>query len=189
MGRPLVLTPMLIAILELIIDPLCSVVLEAEPDEKNVMSRPPRDPNAPLLSRSLLTTGFLQGALAIVAVCAVFLYAALSGLSPEQVRSVGFISLICANYALIFTNRSFSASPLAGFARPNPALWVSLASAAGALVAIICVPPVRVFLHLGLINANQAFLCVGAGVVLLGALQTLKRLTGRTVTAQPGPGP
>ncbi|MHB8816665.1 MAG: cation-translocating P-type ATPase, partial [Steroidobacteraceae bacterium] len=40
MGRPLVLTPMLIAILELIIDPLCSVVLEAEHDERNVMTRP-----------------------------------------------------------------------------------------------------------------------------------------------------
>ena len=44
LGRPLVLTPMLIAILELIIDPLCSVVLEAERDERDVMARPPRDP-------------------------------------------------------------------------------------------------------------------------------------------------
>lgn len=189
MGRPLVLTPMLIAILELIIDPLCSVVLEAEPAERDVMSRPPRDPDAALLSRPLLVTGFLQGVLAIVAVCAVFLYAALSGLPPEQVRSMGFISLICANYALIFANRSFSAAPLAGFARPNPSLWVSLAAAAGALVAIICVPPVRVFLHLGLIHGGQALLCVGAAVALLGALQALKRLAGRATAAPPRPGP
>jgi len=188
MGRPLVLTPMLIAILELIIDPLCSVVLEAEPEESDVMSRPPRDPNAALLSRPLLTTGFLQGVLAIFAVCAVFLYAALRGSPPEQVRSMGFISLICANYALIFANRSFSASPLAGLARPNPSLWVSLASAAGALVAIMCVPPVRVFLHLGWIDADQALLCVGAGVVLLGALEALK-LLARRASAEPHPGP
>ena len=189
MGRPLVLTPMLIAILELIVDPLCSVVLEAEPEERDVMSRPPRDPDAPLLSRQLLTTGFLQGILAILTVCAVFLYATLSGSTPEEVRSMGFISLICANYALIFANRSFSAAPLAGFARPNPSLWVSLVSATGALVAIICVPAVRVFLHLGLIHAGQALLCVGAGVVLLGALQALKRLVGRAAMVQPSPGP
>jgi len=188
MGRPLVLTPMLIAILELIIDPLCSVVLEAEPDEQNVISRPPRDPDAALLSRSLLTTGFLQGVLAIFAVSAVFLYAVLSDSSPEQVRSMGFISLICANYALIFANRSFGAAPLAGFARPNPSLWVSLAAAAGALVAIICVPPVRIFLHLGLIHADQALLCVGVAVVLLGALQALKLLAKR-IGPQPQPGP
>ncbi|HEX8757011.1 MAG TPA: cation-translocating P-type ATPase, partial [Steroidobacteraceae bacterium] len=137
LGRPLVLTPMLIAILELIIDPLCSVVLEAERDERDVMTRPPRDPEGALLSRPLLLTGFLQGALAILAVCGVFLFAVLHGLSAEQVRSMGFLTLVCANYALIFANRSFSASPLAGFARPNPSLWISVAGATGALAAIL----------------------------------------------------
>ena len=75
---------MLIAILELIIDPLCSVVLEAERDERDVMTRPPRDPDSALLSRPLLVTAFLQGALAVLAVCGVFLYATLHGLRPRR---------------------------------------------------------------------------------------------------------
>ena len=174
MGRPLVLTPMLIAILELIIDPLCSVVLEAERDERDVMTRPPRDPESALLSRSLLVTGFLQGALAILAVCAVFLHATLRGLPAEQVRSMGFLTLICANYALIFANRSFSASPLAGFVRPNPSLWISVGSAAGALAAIFLIPAIRGFLRLGPMRGGQALLCVAAAVVLLGALELIK---------------
>ncbi|HEV2269935.1 MAG TPA: cation-translocating P-type ATPase [Steroidobacteraceae bacterium] len=179
MGRPLVLTPMLIAILELIIDPLCSVVLEAERDERDVMTRPPRDPDSALLSRPLLVTGFLQGALAILAVCGVFLYATLHGLTAEAVRSMGFLTLVCANYALIFANRSFSASPLVGLTRPNPSLWISLAAAAGALVAIFLLPPIRSFLHLGPLPAGETLLCVGAAVALLGALEIVKLLIRR----------
>ena len=184
MGRPLVLTPMLIAILELIIDPLCSVVLEAERDERDVMTRPPRDPEAPLLSRPVLVTGFLQGALAILAVCSVFLFATLRGLPAEGVRSMGFLSLVCANYALIFANRSFGASPLAGFARPNPSLWISVASAAGAMVAIFLVPSIRRFLHLGPLRSGQVLLCVGAAVVLLCALGLVKLAVRRASARQ-----
>jgi Ca2+-transporting ATPase len=179
LGRPLVLTPMLIAILELIIDPLCSVVLEAERDERDVMVRPPRAPDSELLSRPLLVTGFLQGALAILAVCGVFLYATLQSLPAETVRSMGFVTLICVNYALIFANRSFSASPLAGFARPNPALWLSVALAAGALVAMLGVPAIRRFLHLGPLQAHQVLLCAAAAVALLGALEGVKLLMRR----------
>jgi P-type Ca2+ transporter type 2C len=179
MGRPLVLTPMLIAILELIIDPLCSVVLEAERDERDVMSRPPRDPESGLLSRPLLVTGFLQGVLAIMAVCGVFLYATLGGLQPQAVRSMGFLTLVCVNYALIFANRSFSASPLEGFARPNPWLWISVASTAGALVAIFLIPAIRGFLRLGPLQAGHALLCIAAAVALLGALEAVKVLGRR----------
>jgi P-type Ca2+ transporter type 2C len=176
LGRPLVLTPMLIAILELIIDPLCSVVLEAERDERDVMARPPRHPGTKLLSPGLLLTGFLQGALAILAVCGVFLYATLHGLAAETVRSMGFLTLVCANYALIFANRSFSASPLTAFARPNPSLWVSVAAAAGVLLAIFLIPAVAGFLHLGPLQVHQVLLCVAAAVALLGALEVAKRL-------------
>jgi Ca2+-transporting ATPase len=180
MGRPLVLTPMLIAMLELIIDPLCSVVLEAEQDERDVMCRPPRDPDSALLSRPLLATGFLHGALAILAVAAVFLYATRRGLPAGVVRSMGFLTLVCANYALIFANRSFSVSPLSGFARPNPSLWISLAATAGALIAILSLRPLRTFLHLAALQRQEVLLCLAAAVVLLGALYLVKGIVRRS---------
>jgi Ca2+-transporting ATPase len=188
MSRPLVLTPMLIAILELIIDPLCSVVLEAERDE-HVMRRPPRDPGGALLSPRLLVAGFVQGGLAILTVWGVFLYAIWRGLDPEEVRSMGFLALICSNYALIFANRSFSASPLAAFSRPNPSLWISVGSAAGALTAIFSIHAVRAFLHLGPLQAHQVLLCLAAAGLLLAGLQLVKLLARRTrmVRSQAGP--
>ena len=188
MSRPLVLTPMLIAILELIIDPLCSIVLEAERDE-HVMMRPPRDPDGKLLSPRLLTAGFVQGALAILAVWAIFLYATERGLDPERVRSMGFLTLICCNYALIFANRSFSASPFAAFSRPNPSLWISIASTVAALGAMFSVPAVRAFLHLGPLQAHQVLLCLAAAGVLLAALEAVKLLARRTMMVQSRMGP
>ena len=179
MGRPLVLTPMLIAILELIIDPICSVVLEAERDERDVMRRPPRDPESALLSRALLVSGFLQGLLAVLAVCGVFLYADLEGLGAATVRSMGFVTLVCANYALIFANRSFSASPLAGLSRPNPSFWISVGATAAALTAIYALAAMRRFLQLAPLHAGEVLLCVAAAVALLGALELVKLASRR----------
>src|SRR5689334_11635371 len=69
-GWPLVLTPMLIALLELIIDPACSVVLEAEAEEADVMARPPRGADDALFGGALIGWSLLQGALAFALVAA-----------------------------------------------------------------------------------------------------------------------
>ena len=49
-GLPILLGPIHIAFLEMIIDPVCSLVFEAEAEEDDVMRRPPRDPEQPLFS-------------------------------------------------------------------------------------------------------------------------------------------
>lgn len=41
---PLVLMPVHVAFLHLIIEPACSVVFEVEPEDPDLMGRPPRDP-------------------------------------------------------------------------------------------------------------------------------------------------
>ena len=72
---PLLLGPMHIAFLEMVIDPVCSVVFEAETEEDDVMQRPPRDPDEPLFSRALVAWSLLQGALAFALVAAIFVVA------------------------------------------------------------------------------------------------------------------
>ena len=48
MGWPIMLMPVHIFFLQLIIDPVCSIVFEAEPEEADIMRRPPRSPDARL---------------------------------------------------------------------------------------------------------------------------------------------
>ena len=64
-GLPLLFGPMHIALLEMVIDPVCSLVFEAETEEDDVMRRPPRSPDEPLFSRALVGWSLLQGAVGV----------------------------------------------------------------------------------------------------------------------------
>ena len=61
LGWPLVFTPLHIAFLALLIDPACLIAFESEPEEPDVMNRPPRDPAAPLLATGLIAASLGQG--------------------------------------------------------------------------------------------------------------------------------
>ena len=56
----LLLLPVHVVFLELIIDPACSIAFEAEPEEANVMNRPPRNPQEPLFDRRTLLLSLLR---------------------------------------------------------------------------------------------------------------------------------
>jgi Ca2+-transporting ATPase len=178
LGWPLLLTPILIAFLELIIDPACSIVLEAEAEEKNIMTRPPRDPDAKLLSRALVVWGAIQGCIALLAVAAVYIGAARSGLATEDVRALTFVSLVAVNLAMIFSSRTFSPSVLSALGRPNATLAWGLGIVGALLVVILSWPAVRGFFALGEMATESLVLCALVAVAVLGALQFLKRLYG-----------
>ena len=116
-----------IAFLEMVIDPVCSLVFEAETEEDDVMRRPPRSPDEPLFSGPDRLERLLQGAFAFALVAAIFVIAFRRGMPETEVRALAFFSLVMTIVSLIFVNRSFSASLITAFRRPNPALALVLA--------------------------------------------------------------
>lgn len=175
MGEPLILSPLIIAFLELIIDPACSIVLEAQREEQNVMRRPPRHPSSPLFSAALAGWSLCQGVLALLIVAAIFVYATGRGLPHEDVRSMAFVALAGMNLALVFVNRSFRASLGATLGEPNAPLWWGLALVVGILVVLLSWPAARTFLELGALQSEGLAISLVAPVVLFGVLQSLKR--------------
>ncbi|MDQ5858164.1 MAG: cation-translocating P-type ATPase, partial [Acidobacteriota bacterium] len=124
-GWPLALFPVHIVFLELIIDPACSLVFEAEKEEADVMRRPPRNPEEPLFSRRAVGIALLQGAGVLAIVFAVFAIAFARGQGAEDARALAFTTLIVANLALILTNRSWSRTIIQSLRTKNSALaWV-----------------------------------------------------------------
>lgn len=103
---PPLLLPMHIMLLELIIDPTCSIVFEGEPAEANIMENPPRPPQEPLLTRSLTIKVVLQGIIMFLAVFMPFHYMIDLGISSEYARSFSLITFIVANVTLVLVNRS-----------------------------------------------------------------------------------
>jgi Ca2+-transporting ATPase len=116
------LYPLHIAFLELVIDPACSLVFENEPSEADVMQRPPRDLQAPLFGGLTLVLSLLQGLGVLLVVMAAY---GLGGtyLSEKEVRAFTFATLVMGNLALIFSNRSRTASLWALLRTPNRTLW------------------------------------------------------------------
>ena len=154
-GLPLVFTPIHIAFLEMVIDPVCSIVFEAEGEEDDIMRRPPRDPAAPLFRTALVAWSLLQGAVVLALVAIVFVVAVKQGLPDDEARSLAFATLVATNAGLVLVSRSFSASVIAAFRRPNPALWWVLGTTGGILGAAMLIPPLRALFRFGPLHARH----------------------------------
>lgn len=179
LGLPLVLMPVHIAALHLIIEPACSVVFEAEPEDEGVMDRPPRDPREPLFGRRLVGLSLLQGVSVFAIVLAVYLIALALGRGDAEARALTFATLLFANLALIFANRSWTRTTLATLRTPNRALWWVSGGALAFLGLILYVPPLRALFRMELLHADDVALCVGAGVLSVGWFEVLKLVAAR----------
>jgi Ca2+-transporting ATPase len=178
-GLPILFGPIHIAFLEMVIDPVCSLVFEAETEEGDVMRRPPRDPDEPLFSRRWIGWSLLQGAFAFVLVAVIFVVALRSGMPVAEVRALTFFSLVVAIVSLIFVNRSFSASLVTAVRRPNPALaWVLLTVTAILGVSLLW-PFAQGLFRFGPLHVNDLAVTVGAGTLLLVLLEVVKPLWWR----------
>jgi Ca2+-transporting ATPase len=173
-GTPIVFAPIHIAFLEMIIDPVCSIVFEAEPDERDLMNRPPRPPRSRMLSSSLIAWSLLQGTLTLILVGSVYLIGIDRGMSEPEVRAIAFSSLLLTNVGLILVNRSFSSSLWDAVTRRNPALWAILGIALPLLLASVRWAPIEGLFQFGALHLDDLAVCIAAAALLLGALEALK---------------
>ena len=175
LGWPPLFGPVHIAVLEMVIDPICSLVFEAEPEEDDVMRRPPRDPAAPLFTPALIGWGLLQGGLAFVATAGAVWTASARGMGPDEVRAVAFVSLVLSILALVFVNRSFSASLLNAVRRPSAVLLAVLAATASTLSALLLWPALRSLFRFAPLHPDDLGAAAASAIALLLTLEALKR--------------
>ncbi|MBX7184653.1 MAG: cation-translocating P-type ATPase [Vicinamibacteria bacterium] len=178
-GLPILFGPVHIALLEMVIDPVCSLVFEAERDEEDIMRRKPRDPGAPMFGASLIVWSLLQGVAAFVLVAGIYVTALNHGMPAAEVRALTFFSLVLNIVALIFVNRSFSASVVAAVARPNRALLIVLLAVAFMLSITLVWPWATSLLRFGPLHPNDLAASLGAGALLLLGLEAAKPLWRR----------
>jgi P-type Ca2+ transporter type 2C len=180
-GLPLIFWPLHIAFLELIIDPMCSIVFEAEAEERDIMRRPPRDPEQPLFSVARIVWSLAQGAIVLALVTALFVVALRQGLPAEDVRALTFAALVAANLGLVLINRSEGTSLWASFGRSNAALWWVTSTTAAVLTGIIAFAPARALFHFGPLHADDIALAVASGGAVFALLVLVKWL-GRSAS-------
>ncbi len=178
-GWPLVLLPVHIVFLELIIDPVCSIVFEAEPEEANVMKRPPRDPRDPLFSRQMVGLSLLQGVSVLAIVLAVFAVTLYRGQGELEARAMTFVALMVANLGLIFTNRSWSRTIRATLRTPNGAVWWVLGGAVVTLGLVLYLPGLRDLFRFSTLHPSDLAISLAAGLVTIGWFEGVKVVNRR----------
>ncbi|MGA2172221.1 MAG: cation-translocating P-type ATPase [Sedimentisphaerales bacterium] len=177
LGWPIILYPVHIVFLELIIDPACSIVFESEPEESDIMSRPPRDPKKSLFARRLLVLSFLQGLFALVVVAVVFRIALGLGQTESAARTLAFTTLVISNICLILTNRSWSRSIIASLSVFNRALAWVIAGAALFLGLVVYVPVLQKLFHFEIMHVGDLLIALLAGVLSVIWFEVVKMFT------------
>ena len=166
LGQPLMLMPAHILFLQMIIDPACSIFFEAEPEEPDVMLRPPRSPSEQLFGGRVMLNSILQGLSAFAVAAGIYLWATTNGLSENQSRALVFAAMVAGNVALVMVNRA-QGRLWQGKTRQNPAFrWVVLGASAG-LLLVFSVPLLREVFHFaGSVLHLMETALLAAGVVL-----------------------
>jgi P-type Ca2+ transporter type 2C len=165
-GWPLLLMPVHVMFLQLVIDPVCSVVFEAEREDEGTMRRPPRPSTASLFGARSVLIGILQGVALLAGVMAVQLLAWNQGLQPDSVRASAFLTLVLGILLLIFANRS-PRGLRDTLRRANHAMWGIAIGASSLLGLVLALPTLRSPFHFGPVRSGDIVASIVA-VLLCG---------------------
>jgi len=173
-GWPIVLYPVHIVFLELIIDPACSIVFEAEKEEENIMKRFPRNPKSSLFGKNILFLSLLQGLFSLLAVALVFALALKIGQTKGEARALAFVTLIISNIFLILTNRSWSKNIISSFRNKNKALSAVLLGATLFLSVALYYPSLRDIFHFDFMHPHDIIIALSAGILSIIWFEVVK---------------
>jgi Ca2+-transporting ATPase len=173
-GFPLLLLPVHIVFLEMIIDPACSLVFEAEAGDPEVMRRPPRRSSERLFSTRTVVIAALQG-LSVLAAC-LGIFAWMNRTWPvDSTRAVLFACLVSGILAIILQTRSRTRTAFAMLREPNTAAHWIVGGAAALLALVLGVPVVSHFLHFTSVPAPNLAIGLVCGLGCVAWLDVLKR--------------
>ena len=176
---PILLMPLHIVLLELIIDPICSIAFEHEREEKNIMNRKPRNSQEKFFGGNKILASVLQGLLLIGMTMTVYFLSVHEGHTNEEVRAIVFSTLVIGNIFLILTNLSKTRNFIKVITEKNWAVWIILSIAIIMLLLIITIPFLQhifSFEYPGFSHFVSSL--IGASLVLL-IFETVKYLKNR----------
>ena len=182
-GLPLLLSPIHIAFLEMVIDPVCSIVFEAEDEEADLMRRPPRKPDAQILSPAVALWSLLQGSLVLAMLGGLYVTALHRNLPADEARTLVFVALVMANLALVLVNRSFGFALNGRHRGSNRALLAVFGVATAILTVATQWGPARDLFQFGDFHLHDLAIAAGGCLGIVAVLELLKRLLHARLTA------
>jgi Ca2+-transporting ATPase len=175
-GLPPVLLPMHVVLIEMVVDPICSVAFENEPEERGIMDRPPRRADEPLVGWRQLAIGLAQGLLLLLATLAVHAAARGAGLAEDVQRSLAFIAITAGNLALVRVNGARGATLPRLFERGHRVYWLVAVVAAAIVATCMAWPAAAALFRFALPEPAHAAGAALAGIIAVLAFDLAKPL-------------
>ena len=138
LGLPPMLYPMHLVLLELLLDPLCSLVFEGEPSAADAMRNPPRRSGEPLFGARQISLAVILGSVLLASVFGFYGWMNQSGIDEEVARTAAFIALVVGHLSLAIAESRSAGSRL--FGRERIAFWCIVGGAIAVLIATTSVP-------------------------------------------------
>ena len=183
---PALLLPIHVVLLELIIDPTCSIVFERQPAEKDIMDRGPRQAKAPLVTKGLVIKSVLQGLVILVASFGSYAYLGSLGMPEEIGRTFTIIVLGFANLFLVYANQSETElGILAVFKFKEKIVWYVNAAVVAALLLIVYTPAGNSIAKTMPLSFREFAAAVGLAALSIfwwDIVKVIKRITPRIKT-------
>jgi P-type Ca2+ transporter type 2C len=173
---PIVLLPAHIAFLELIIDPACSTVFEACPEDPHIMRKPPRDLRESLFNKRSFFVSLLQGLSVLAVVFIVYIGALYLQKGELEARTLAFAALVFANVMLIMTNLSWSKNLIGIIRSRNTALTAVVIGALCALFLVIYVPALRNLFHFAELSGFDLLAALACGSASIAWFEVWKAM-------------
>ncbi len=172
LGLPPVLYPMHVVLLELLVDPLCSLAFESEPSAEADMARRPRPAGELLFGRRHIILAAVQGAMLLAAVLGLYAWTVQVGMADGVARATAFVALVIGNLSLALADAS------GGVARLTERRLVFWAiGGLGILVLALCllVPWLSEILRFAMPPAALLILAVASGIATGGFARFVQR--------------
>jgi P-type Ca2+ transporter type 2C len=180
---PLMLLPVLMALMELIIDPACSIVFEMEAAEKDIMQKPPRRLKERFFSWRKMIIALAQGTGVFIAIAALYALGLWWKYDEKTLRSMVFTALMIANLSLILTNRTLKRTILESLFRDhNPTVKWLIGGVLSFIFLILYVPIISPLFRVTPLNILDFLIAVLVGMISIAWFEIFKTY-GKNQTA------
>lgn len=158
----LLLLPLHVVLLELLIDPTCSIVLERQPAEMDIMERIPRNPKEKMLTARILSKSVLQGVIIFAASFGTYYFMLHQNSNQASVaRSMGLVVIMLSNLFLVQVNssdRDYTFQSVRRLAH-DKMMWAANIGTL-AMIALILYSPLNSFLKLAPLSVGNLLLVI-----------------------------
>ncbi len=176
LNLPAPLLPLQILFLNLVTDVFPALAIGLNEGERNIMNKPPRHLQEPIVTRSLWLSTFVYGSSITLGILGAEVYSLhILHLPHDIVNNITFYTLILAQLWNVFNLPEAGVSFFRNEITRNPYIWYALATCLGLVVLVFAIEPARNALMLTYFATTHLLIILFFSLAPVVLVQFLKR--------------